>query len=65
MGKDTLFRGPLGLLMRSLGGIPVNRREHTPFFGTFFDFREVLIIVYSTKQALSVGYPNIPLHFQP
>lgn len=29
MGKDTLFRGPLGLLMRSLGGIPVNRRERT------------------------------------
>lgn len=27
MGKDTLFRGPLGPLMRSLGGIPVNRRE--------------------------------------
>jgi 1-acyl-sn-glycerol-3-phosphate acyltransferase len=29
MGKDTLFRGPLGPLMRSLGGIPVNRRERT------------------------------------
>jgi 1-acyl-sn-glycerol-3-phosphate acyltransferase len=29
MGKDSLFRGPLGLLMRSLGGIPVNRRERT------------------------------------
>lgn len=29
MGKDTLFRGPLGLVMRSLGGIPVNRRERT------------------------------------
>lgn len=27
MGKDSLFRGPLGSLMRSLGGIPVNRRE--------------------------------------
>jgi 1-acyl-sn-glycerol-3-phosphate acyltransferase len=27
MGKDSLFRGPLGPLMRSLGGIPVNRRE--------------------------------------
>lgn len=26
-GKDTLFRGPLGPLMRWLGGIPVNRRE--------------------------------------
>ncbi len=29
LGKDTLFRGPLGLLMRALGGIPVNRRERT------------------------------------
>lgn len=29
LGKDTLFRGPLGPLMRSLGGIPVNRRERT------------------------------------
>ena len=29
MGKDTIFRGPLGPLMRSLGGIPVNRRERT------------------------------------
>ena len=29
MGKDALFRGPLGPLMRSLGGIPVNRRERT------------------------------------
>lgn len=29
MGKDSLFRGPLGPLMRSLGGIPVNRREST------------------------------------
>ncbi|GAB4418420.1 MAG: lysophospholipid acyltransferase family protein [Anaerolineales bacterium] len=29
MGKDTLFRGPLGPLMRALGGIPVNRRERT------------------------------------
>lgn len=29
MGKDSIFRGPLGPLMRSLGGIPVNRRERT------------------------------------
>lgn len=25
LGKDTLFRWPLGILMRRLGGIPVNR----------------------------------------
>jgi 1-acyl-sn-glycerol-3-phosphate acyltransferase len=29
MAKDSLFRGPLGPVMRSLGGIPVNRRERT------------------------------------
>ena len=28
-GKDNLFRGPAGPLMRWLGGIPVNRRAHT------------------------------------
>jgi 1-acyl-sn-glycerol-3-phosphate acyltransferase len=28
-GKDNLFRGPAAPLMRWLGGIPVNRREHT------------------------------------
>ena len=34
MGKDTLFRWPLGPLFRRLGGIPVNRREHTGFVET-------------------------------
>lgn len=29
IGKDELFRGPLGRLFRRMGGIPVNRREHT------------------------------------
>ena len=29
MGKDSLFRGPMGVFMRSLGAIPVNRREST------------------------------------
>lgn len=28
-GKDTLFAGPMGPLMRALGGLPVNRRERT------------------------------------
>jgi 1-acyl-sn-glycerol-3-phosphate acyltransferase len=31
MGKDTLFRWPVRGLFRRLGGIPVNRREHTGF----------------------------------
>lgn len=30
-GKDNLFRWPFRTLWRSLGGIPVNRREHTGF----------------------------------
>lgn len=29
VAKDTLFRWPFGLFFRSLGGIPVNRRQHT------------------------------------
>lgn len=31
VGKDTLFRGPLGGLLRALGGIPVNRRSRLNF----------------------------------
>lgn len=31
VGKDSLFRGPMGPVMRWLGGIPVNRRERTGF----------------------------------
>ena len=31
VGKDTLFRPPLGGLFRRLGGIPVNRRQSTGF----------------------------------
>src|SRR5712691_8253798 len=31
VAKDTLFRWPFGCLLRCLGGIPVNRREHTGF----------------------------------
>jgi 1-acyl-sn-glycerol-3-phosphate acyltransferase len=31
VAKDTLCRWPFGFLMRALGGIPVNRREHTGF----------------------------------
>jgi 1-acyl-sn-glycerol-3-phosphate acyltransferase len=31
VGKDTMFRGPLGPIMRALGGVAVNRRERTGF----------------------------------
>lgn len=33
VGKDTLFRGPIGWILRRAGGIPVNRRESTGFIG--------------------------------
>jgi 1-acyl-sn-glycerol-3-phosphate acyltransferase len=28
-GKDSLFRWPMGILSRRLGGVAINRREHT------------------------------------
>jgi 1-acyl-sn-glycerol-3-phosphate acyltransferase len=31
IGKESLFRGPLGWFFRLLGGIPVNRHERTNF----------------------------------
>ncbi len=33
VGKDTLFRFPMGPVFRGLGGIPVNRRKSTNFVG--------------------------------
>lgn len=33
VGKDTLFRWPVGGLLRSMGGIPANRRERTGLTG--------------------------------
>ena len=33
VGKDTLFRWPLGGLLRWMGGIPANRRERTGLIG--------------------------------
>jgi 1-acyl-sn-glycerol-3-phosphate acyltransferase len=33
VGKDTLFRWPLGGLLRRMGGIPANRRERTGLIG--------------------------------
>ncbi len=37
VGKDTLFRGPMGGIMRRLGGIPVNRRVRTNFVAQIAD----------------------------
>jgi 1-acyl-sn-glycerol-3-phosphate acyltransferase len=52
MGKDTLFRGPVGVLMRSLGAIPVNRREKTNMVDQIaakFDEYDELIIGISPE----------------
>jgi 1-acyl-sn-glycerol-3-phosphate acyltransferase len=33
VGKDSLFRWPVGGLLRRMNGIPANRREHTGLIG--------------------------------
>lgn len=37
VGKHTLFRGPLGPIMRRLGGIPIDRRASTGFVAEMTD----------------------------
>lgn len=37
IGKDSMFRGPLGWFFRRLGGMPVNRRESTNFVQQIVD----------------------------
>jgi len=47
MGKDTLFKGPVGIFMRAIGGIPVNRRERTSLvdqIAAIYDKHDDLII---------------------
>jgi len=53
MGKDSLFRWPMGIFWRSLGAIPVNRRERTNLVdqvAAIFDDYEELIIGISPKE---------------
>ncbi len=41
VGKDTMFRGACGPLLRSIGGVEVNRRERTGFVERLADeFRQ-------------------------
>lgn len=52
MGKDSLFRGPMGVFMRAINAIPVNRRERTSLvdqIGAKFDEHEDLIIGISPE----------------
>jgi len=37
VGKDSLFRWPLGPLFKRIGGIPVNRRQSSGFVRTLLD----------------------------
>ncbi|RFA25829.1 hypothetical protein CAI21_17875 [Alkalilimnicola ehrlichii] len=52
MGKDSLFRWPLGSLFRRLGGIPVNRGERHNFITQFaerFRQRQQLILAITPE----------------
>jgi len=47
MGKHTLFRGPMGPLMRALGGVPVNRLRRNDLvaeMSALFARREHLVL---------------------
>jgi 1-acyl-sn-glycerol-3-phosphate acyltransferase len=48
VAKDTLFWGPLGWVARSLGGIPVNRRQRT-------DFVARMAAMFQEQQVLRLG----------
>ncbi len=63
VAKDTLFRGPLGPLMRMLGGVAVNRRERTGFVERVADeFRRRdsfhLIIATEGTRRLQAGWKS-------
>lgn len=63
VGKDSLFRGPLGPPMRALGGIPVNRRERTGFVQRIADqLRQdapfVLAIAPEGTRSLTAGWKS-------
>lgn len=52
IGKDSLFRGPMGVFMRSLGAIPANRKERTNLVDQIaakFDEYDELIIGISPE----------------
>jgi len=46
-GKDTLFRGPMNVLFRCLGGVPINRREATGMI-------RQLTEAYALKESFSI-----------
>ena len=63
VGKDTMFRGVLGMFMRRLGGIPVSRRERNGFVARLaeeFQHREQFYLVIATEgtRGLQAGWKS-------
>lgn len=63
VGKDTMFRGILGPVMRALGGVAVNRRERTGFVERLADeFRQResfhLIMATEGTRGLQAGWKS-------
>jgi 1-acyl-sn-glycerol-3-phosphate acyltransferase len=48
VGKDTLFRGPLGWLLRGLGGIPVNRHSR-------LNFVDQMVAAFQANESLMIA----------
>lgn len=48
IGKDSLFRGPLGTVMQALGGIPVNRHERK-------NAVQQIVDIFNEREALILG----------
>jgi 1-acyl-sn-glycerol-3-phosphate acyltransferase len=52
IGKHTLFRGPVGWILRGLDGIPVDRRSNNNFVGSIvdvFDKHEQYVVVIAPE----------------
>jgi 1-acyl-sn-glycerol-3-phosphate acyltransferase len=63
VGKDTMFRGILGPVMRALGGVAVNRRERTGFVERVADefrSRENFHLIMATEgtRGLQAGWKS-------
>ena len=63
VGKDTLFRGVCGPIMRGLGGVAVNRRERTGFVERVadeFNTRESFHLIIATEgtRRLQAGWKS-------
>lgn len=63
VGKDSMFRGPLGPIMRMLGGVAVNRRERTGFVervGDEFRRRDSFHLIMATEgtRRLQAGWKS-------